>query len=130
MLKPVRIAAALLVMVTMLLSQLAVAAHPCPTMAERVKTVVATSEEHAMPCHDVVTADQAPTAKALCKQHCTSDHRTVVDSATDLPLQFTPSFVAPVAPLLDAAPAPTLPDFGLSHALGPPPALAHCCLRI
>jgi hypothetical protein len=125
MLRTIRIFAALLVVTTMLLSQWAVAAHSCPKFAE-----TAAAADSMMPCHDAATAAGAAD-KALCKQHCTDDHRTVVDHDSTPPLQFVPAFVAPVAPFVDShATVRLTPDIGLAHALGPPPTIAHCRLRI
>jgi hypothetical protein len=124
MLRTIRIISALLVVTTMLLSQWAVAAHLCPKVAQTA------AAEHVMPCHEMATGT-ASTDKALCKQHCTDDHRTVVDHTAHPPLQFVAAFVVPLAPLVESTSSINLlPDAGLSHALGPPPALAHCCLRI
>lgn len=124
MLRTIRIFSALLVVTTMLLSQWAVAGHLCPKIADPV------AAESIMPCHDMMNSE-ASTDKALCKQHCTEDHRTVVDPATDLPLAFVAAFVVPVAPLVESASSVDFaPAAGLAHALGPPPAIAHCCLRI
>jgi hypothetical protein len=125
MLRTIRIFAALLVVTTMLLSQWAVAAHSCPKRAE-----TAASADSMMPCHEGSTAAGSGD-KALCKQHCTDDQRTVVDHDSTPPLQFVPAFVAPVAPYIDySAEIRLTPAIGLTHALGPPPAIAHCSLRI
>lgn len=124
MLRTTRILSALLVITTMLLSQWAVAGHLCPKAAGTV------AAESVMPCHDMMNSEAA-SDKALCKQHCTDDHRTVVDHASDPALEFVAAFVVPVAPLVETVSSVNVtPDAELTHALGPPPAIAHCCLRI
>jgi hypothetical protein len=78
------------------------------------------------PCH------QPEKSPALCKQHCTDNQRTVVDAFAQLPIAFVPTFSVPLAALeeISSTDAPPSPDFGLTHALGPPLAITHCCLRI
>jgi hypothetical protein len=120
-----RIIAALLVLAAMLFSQFAVAAHLCPMMTQALTPVTMSSDSMA-PCH------QPEKSPALCKQHCTDNQRTVVDAFAQLPIAFVPTFAVPLVAEeeISSATASHTPDFGLVHALGPPLAITHCCLRI
>jgi hypothetical protein len=122
--RPARTIAALFVLVTMLFSQLAVAAHLCPMMMQTM-TPTEMSAEDMLPCH------AAEKSTALCKEHCTENQRTVVDAFAQLPITFVPTFAVPVAALEDTSViAPRSPDFGLVHTLGPPLTITLCCLRV
>lgn len=118
----IRTLSALLVIATLFFSQFAVAAHVCPMIALGVTE--ATNDDAAAPCQ------MASDSTALCQQHCTDGHRTVVDTFAALPIMFVPTYAVPI-PLLQE-PIPTAPsrDATLAHALGPPLAITHCCWLI
>jgi hypothetical protein len=145
MLKPfsfIRIVAAHLVMGTLLLSQFAIAAHACPKAVAALDDSVAaevamTTPAMTMPCHDSsanAAVEGDAILKQLCKQHCTSNQKTTVVPGADLTPPFVALFAIPIAPFADEFSVtlhrPHAPSPGLVHAIGPPPALAHCCLRI
>jgi hypothetical protein len=126
--RPARLIAALLTLATMLFAQLAVAAHPCPAVANAIAAETMATDD-APPCHGQNRAKTASTA--LCKLHCTDHHRTVVDAFAELPVAFIATFAVPLMVAEETSNGLQFtPAIGLSHALGPPLAITHCCLRI
>jgi hypothetical protein len=125
-----RIFSALLLIVSLLFTQLAVAAYACPMMLRGAviesAAPVPTDASDSMPCQQDRAAEPA-----LCKAHCTDAERTVRDLSVDAPIVFVAAFIVALPPL-GATSFSSASEFspGLTHALAPPLAIAHCCLRI
>lgn len=131
---------AVVMIFSLLVTQAAVAAHPCPKIAKAIlenlpseQYEVSSSEDiTAMPCHgyQVSTAE-----KILCKEHCTQDHRIANDTSVKISLDFIPAYeitLLPVSGLSSTflAPAPLALPADLRHLITLPPLLAFGQLRI
>jgi hypothetical protein len=128
-----RIFSALLLIVSLLFTQLAVAAYACPMMLRGAVESPAFAEQAAsivvMPCHEKSDASTVG-ADALCKAHCMDAQRTVGDVFAKLPIAFVAAFVVTIPPLVETPVSSPESAPGFSRALGPPLAITHCCLRI
>lgn len=132
-----RILSALMLIVTLLSSQFAVAAYACPMMLLAAVTSSESAENGAsggvrsglMPCERTdgsITSDGA-----LCRAHCDEGHANVGDAFAQLPIAFVAAFSLAIPPLAELQNARSVyASLGLHHALGPPVAITNCCLRI
>jgi hypothetical protein len=127
-----QIFSALLLIANLLFTQLAVAAYTCPMMLRSVTasaSVEQTESVDMMPCHQQRDSSTA-SATALCKAHCTDAERTVGDLFAEPPIAFVAAFIVTTPPLVETLVSSSEYAPGLSHTLGPPLAITHCCLRI
>jgi hypothetical protein len=132
-----RIISALLLIVTLLCSQFAVAAYACPMM---LLAAVTSSESAENGVSGEVSSDLMPCDMpdgnitndgALCRAHCDEGHANVGDTFAQLPIAFVAAFSVAIPPLTEIQNARSVyASLGLHHALGPPVAITHCCLRI
>jgi hypothetical protein len=123
---------ALLLIASLLFTQLAVAAYACPMMLRSVTALASVEQTESvdvMPCHQRRDSSTASTT-ALCKAHCTDTERTVGDAFAEPPIAFVAAFIVMMPPLVETPVCPPESAPGLSHTLGPPLAITHCCLRI
>ena len=132
-----RIFSALLLIATLLLSQFAVAAYVCPMILPATVTASDSAEIGASgdasgdltPCDR--TGGSITNDGALCKAHCEEGHANVGDAMAQLPIAFVAAFSIAIPPLTETQNARAVcASLGLHHALEPPLAITHCCLRI
>ena len=134
---------ALMSLVSLLVTQMAVAAHPCPVMMAVAHTAqVDPANEAAVADVDdlaLMPSCQSPCGSqdrsALCQQHCTADHRIVGDADFRAPIQFIPAYeITLAAATVIARDGPAAFTFiatvDLHHPTNPPPILAFGQLRI
>lgn len=124
---------AVMAMLSMLFTQLAVAGYVCPlleTMPVELVTPVAVADDASMlPCHDI---DQEE--PNLCSAHAQEGNQSL--DKPDLPavLQFVASsFAGIVMPPVEDQLSPLTPIADgrlLTHATAPPVSVQHCCFRI
>ena len=88
-----------------------------------------TESNDVKPCHQRRDSSTA-SVTALCKAHCTDAERTVGDAFVELPIAFVAVLFVATPPLLETPASSSEFAPGLSHALGPPLAITHCCMRI
>jgi hypothetical protein len=121
--------AAILALVAVLFSQLAVSAYACPGVDGMAKAAVAADE--VPPCHEN-PGPAGPTP--LCQAHCQQG-----DQSFDLRAASLASIAMPALPVswlpvpAVAEPASEIPEPQaslLERPTGPPLAVRHCCLRI
>lgn len=132
-----RILSTLVLLAALLSSQFAVAAYACPVMFQAVLAPSASVENYAatedrndlMPC-DAPGAGIANEA-ALCRAHCDEGHANVGDTFAQLPIAFMAAFSVSIPPLIEIQNSRSAyASLGLQHALAPPHAITHCCLRL
>ena len=122
---------------TLLSSQFAVAAYACPMMLLAIVTSSESAENGAfggvssglMPCDRA--EESIANDDALCRAHCEEGHANVGDAMAQLPIAFVAAFSIAIPPLTETQNARAVcASLGLHHALEPPLAITHCCLRI
>jgi hypothetical protein len=132
-----RILSALMLIATLLSSQFAVAAYACPMMLLAIVTSSESAENVAsegvssglIPCER--TDGSITNDAALCRAHCDEGHANVGDASAQLPIAFVAAFSLAIPPLAEMQGTGSVyASLGLHHALGPPVATTHCCLRI
>ena len=126
--RPFRAFLALLTLVTVLFSQLAVAAYACPG-AEAMRVAVVESEA---PCDQHQPPDA--TATPLCAAHCQRGNQSLDHRSAPVPVAalaaFPMSWFVPLAGVENAPPASReLPSL-LERPTGPPLAVRHCRFHI
>ena len=132
--KHLRFIAALLVMVSVLFSQLAVAAYVCPSVADGqdqrpLAAMQAMSEHHnASDC-----ADMDDMQSSLCRTHCQGDNQS---GDRPQPPNLTPSVAIILVPEVGNADVAYRPihaqasSFWLTRTSSPPLSIRNCCFRI
>jgi hypothetical protein len=134
-----RIFSALLLIAALLSSQIAVAAYACPMMLVAAVTSSESTENGGsggansdlMPCERTDGSITNTNDGALCRAHCDEGHANVGDAFAQLPIAFVAAFSVAIPPLTEIQNARSVyAGLGLHHALGPPLAITHCCLRI
>ncbi len=91
--------AAFITVASLLFTQWAVAAFPCPVIAKALA-----QGEQAMPCHG---APGQASGSALCHKHCDQDDRATGDQVVHLPIAFVATYsVALATPVYHEASAP------------------------
>ena len=121
--------AAFLALVSVLFSQLAVAAYACPGGAEMARAVVAETsmpecDKHPRP------AERSALCLALCQQGALSSDRAGA-SAAPAAMPCAPPSMMVVAPVEAPGPAGAVALASLlERPTGPPLSVRHCCLRI
>lgn len=109
---------------TILFSQVALAAYACP-MEQMARAGMEQSSEILPDC----CLESAQATANLCHEHCKDSQVAPLDSAQQ-PLAFFPAFTVtlhlPVPPLLVSADLPDAPRFASS----PPLSILNCCFRI
>jgi hypothetical protein len=132
--KHLRLIAAVLAMVSVLFSQLAVAAYVCPSVAEgpaehALAAMQAMSEHHgASDCEDM-----DDTQSSLCRTHCQGDNQSV---ERPQPPNVTPSIAVILVPEVGTADVAYRPihaqavSFWLTRTSSPPLSIRNCCFRI
>lgn len=123
-----RIFAAIVMLFSMLFTQLAVAAYACPQL--NVAKVVSASNADSMPgCTERMDGG----SPALCNAHCDTGHQSLDTPAAPTVQPFAACQLALVLPRLNldvssiASPPASLP---LTRITSPPFAIRHCCFRI
>ncbi|WP_420477186.1 hypothetical protein [Noviherbaspirillum sp. ST9] len=132
--KHLRFFAALLAMVSVLFSQLAIAAYVCPSVADgqaqhALAAMQAMSEHHdASACNDM-----DDTQSSLCRTHCQGDNQSV---ERPQPPNVTPSVAVILVPEVRSADIAFRPihtqavSFWLTRMSSPPLSIRNCCFRI
>jgi hypothetical protein len=132
--KHLRFIAALLAMVSVLFSQLAVAAYVCPSVADgqgqpSLAMMQAMSEHHgASDCEDM-----DDTQSSLCRTHCQGDNQTV---ERPQPPNVSPSIAVILVPEVGSSDVAYRPiqtqavSFWLTRTSSPPLSIRNCCFRI
>lgn len=122
-----RIFAALLTVLSLLFTQLAVAAYACPDLAAEAMAVKVMQE--AMPgCTDMNIGKPG-----LCHAHCTSGHQSLDAPAAPHAGAFIATglvSVLPVGIVLSSAHPTRINSTLLARSTAPPLAIRHCCFRI
>lgn len=139
--RPARAISALLVLISLLFMQLAVAAHACSNLREApmpaLEMTMTMHGEHAADMAqmaDCCDTDELATAAALCDQHCQPAAQSLDKPATP----DVPPFVAIALIATDSAASALPAGLGLSRANGlfstrinaPPLSIRNCCFRI
>ena len=119
--------AALLALVAVLFSQLAVSAFACPGMDGMAQ--VAAAAEETPPCHEQ-PSPQEPTP--LCQAHCQQGDQSSDVRGASLPVFAMVGLPAALSSRLEVRAAPILEAqlSLLERPTGPPLAVRHCCFRI
>ena len=129
-----RYIAALLAMVSVLFSQLAVAAYACPSVADgqaqqALMAMQAMSEHHAMAdCEDM-----DDTQSSLCRTHCQGDSPSADRTQ---PPNVSPSVAIILVPEVGSVDLAFRPirtqsvGFWLTRTASPPLSIRNCCFRI
>jgi hypothetical protein len=119
--------AAILAIVAVLFSQLAVSAYACPG-ADAMMPVAVVADE-APPCHENPTSVETT---PLCQAHCQQGDQSSDVRAASLPAVMFVALPAPDALVLHVGGTraiAALPSL-LERPTGPPLAVRHCCFRI
>lgn len=112
--------AALLAVLAMLFSQLALATYVCP-MEQAVSAETVMDAEC---CQDGASA-----SVHLCHEHCKDARSVVPDTAPDLP-RFLPAFTVMLADAPARVPLGEYSQSVVALSTAPPLAILHCCFRI
>lgn len=127
LLRTQRVFAALVTVLSLLFTQLAVAAYACPEFAAEAMAIQVMQD--AMPdCDDMVMSEPG-----LCQAHCSSDHQSLDAPATPHVAPFVATGLVTVLPVGDSfhrALATRVSPTMLSRTTAPPLAIRHCCFRI
>lgn len=121
-----RLLTVLLSVCALLFAQLALAGYACPGAAKAAE--VARMAEAGMPCAESMAQAMDDAQPGLCHAHCQASQQ----SADTFQVPLLPA-LAQLGPVLTVAAAP--PPAGapagapLRPNIGPPLAIAHCCLR-
>lgn len=124
-----RLFTVLLVLVSLLFMQFAVASYSCPAISKALE--IQAMAQSNIPCAVSMAITMDPDQPGLCQAHCQADNQSAdtyqmpgLAAQTDLTMGFVPPRVIPVAqgtPLQ----APLL-----LRATAPPLAVRNCCFRI
>jgi len=129
--RPTRFVAAVIAVISLLFTQLALASYACPGATTPARMTMAAADNGMIGMDHCTGMDKAqPT---LCHAHTHSDPQSL--NKPDLPTVLPFLVIGPVLSviLLDACVAPpgVIPATpSLSHATEPPMAIRHCCFRI
>lgn len=121
---------AFLVLVSLLFTQLAVAAYVCPSGLEKAAQRAAMAHAD-MPCADSMVTSMDDAQPHLCHAYCQAGHQTADKYELPAPLgigMLSIDFFLP-----DRAPVTLGAPLQLSHlkrTTAPPLSIRHCCLRI
>jgi hypothetical protein len=126
--RPSRFITALIVLISVLFMQLAVAAHACPERQITQALMVAHGDSH----HHAPCCDGAD-GTALCETHCAPDSVSLDKAATPDVAPFAAISLSlagldPVHPA-DPGPPPAV-DLFPTRIKAPPLSIRHCCFRI
>src|SRR4051812_30954052 len=121
-----RFVAALVTIVSLLFTQLAVASHACPA-AGTVPMSASMAHGDMAGCQDM-GADQP----GLCKAHCEAGHQSPDTPAAPVVQPFVAAQLALILPASAVVPAlvPSLDAPLLAHTTAPPLAIRNCCFRV
>ena len=130
-----RLSTALMVLLSLLYMQLAMASYRCPVNGAGSMTMAATADTSAqsMPClQPMAAASMDPGQPNLCQAHCQADARA--SHKVDPPLPADLAGWEPVAVTLASLSSPrtrpSLQASQLRRATSPPLSILHCCWRI
>ncbi len=122
-----RFVAALITVLSLLFSQLAVAAYVCPGGAPAQVTAMSAMGDMA-DCPEM-----GKQASSLCQAHCAVDHQSMDKPATPYVAPFIAAELSIVVRLVDATPpvqAVLLDTPLLTRSTAPPLIIRNCCFRI
>jgi hypothetical protein len=127
-----RLITALLMLVSLLYAQLAVAAYACPLQSGApTKAAMAVASMAEMPgCTEMGMDKSRP---ALCGAHCDAGHQSADTPAAPVVAPFIPCALELVLPPLAqaaAAFASASESLPLTRSTAPPLSIQHCCFRI
>lgn len=127
-----RVVAALLAMVSMLFSQLAIAAYACPNneVVQSAQALVAEAVTHDH--HATMDCEQVMDQTALCHAHCQAEKQSI--DKPQIP-NLTPSVAILLIPAISDSTVPYRPVIAvagtwLMRDSAPPLSIRHCCFRI
>lgn len=126
-----RLVAAVIAVISLLFTQLALASYACPGVTTPARMTMAAADNGMADMDHCTGMDKAQ--PSLCHAHTHSDPQSL--NKPDLPSVLPLLVIGPVLSviLLDAGVAPpgVIPATpSLSHATEPPMAIRHCCFRI
>lgn len=125
-----RLITALLLLVSLLFTQLAVAGYVCPSDLEKAAQIAAMAQAD-MPCAESMAASMDEAQPNLCHAYCQAGHQTADKYELPAPLGINVlsfDFFQP-----DRAPVSLGAPLQLSHltrTTAPPLSIRHCCFRI
>lgn len=127
--QPTRAIAAIIMLFSLLFSQLAVSAYACP-MSDRVQTVESVGMADMPGCTDMSIDKSSP---ALCAAHCDSGHQSADTSGSPTVQPFIACSLEVVLPRIERSfisLSSALESVPLTRTTAPPLAIQHCCFRI
>jgi hypothetical protein len=124
-----RAIAAIIMLFSLLFSQLAVSAYACP-LADRAQTVAMVSMADMPGCTGMSMDKSSP---ALCGAHCDTSHQSADTAGAPVVQPFVACGLEVVLPRIERSTvslASSLESVPLTRATAPPMAIQHCCFRI
>lgn len=130
--QPTRVIAAIIMLFSLLFSQLAVSAYACPLLnkPQTVDAVGMTNMTNMPGCTDMGMDKSSP---ALCAAHCDTGHQSADTSGTPAIQPFVPCGLEIVLPRIERFSRSlgfSLESVPLTRTTAPPLAIRHCCFRI
>lgn len=125
-----RLITALLLLVSLLFTQLALAGYVCPGGLEKAAQVLATAPAE-MPCAESMAASTDEAQPNLCHAYCRTGHQTADKYEVPAPLgigELSVNFLLPDRTAVSLGAPLQLPH--LTRTTAPPLSIRHCCLRI